>query len=218
MLGLVVLCVSSVGVRISLLCTVGGLLHLAPLLLTPCLVLKLSFLGFGFGNCFLLYCFAGITSCTEIEAAYYLSERHGRQDMVAAPHSLQGCELAYAHQVHYSPSVVCRVVECSVHMDNVYIVQVLFMSDQQLQDMQHFAAGYPQPGYPGPDWRRFSSTKRNAAKCFRAACNCAAASPGDRANFLPNSCTTGLQHGGAIQDTCARFPHSRPGVSGQLPG
>ena len=65
-------------------------------------------------------------------------------------------------------------------MDNKYVVQVSFMSDQQLLDMQHFAAGYPQPGDPGPDRRRFSSTKRTAAKCFRAACNCAAASPDGR--------------------------------------
>ena len=58
--------------------------------------------------------------------------------------------------------------------NNMHAVQVLFMSDQQLQSMQQFAAGGPQPG---SDWRRFSSTKRTATKRFRAACNCAAASP-----------------------------------------
>ena len=51
------------------------------------------------------------------------------------------------------------------------------MSDQQLQDMKHFAAGHPQPGLA---WRRFSSSKCTAIKGYRAACNCAAASPDGR--------------------------------------
>ena len=76
-----------------------------------------------------------------------------------------------------SPSVVCRISHTACTWTTCNVVQVLFMSDQQLQGMQQFAASDP---HPGSDWRGFSSSKRTAAKRFRAACNCAAASPDGR--------------------------------------
>ena len=117
----------------------------------------------------------------------------------------------------------------------MHVVQVLFMSDQQLLDVHKFAAGYPEPG---PAWRRFLTT---ATKRFRAACNCAAVSPdgqwiavvGDTSHLVlmqtTTSCSQAMSQaethteqdtGQTVCQTVARleFKMQEPGFQDSSPG